>query len=102
MLQRLLTASILASSLLLHRHESALVPLLLDGAMGLLMVVGLWTPVVGIIIAGRGLWTMFLGSNDPRVCLAVAVLGISLAMIGPGAWSIDALLFGRKELKRPR
>jgi hypothetical protein len=27
----------------------------------------------------------------------LAVLGLSLAMIGPGAWSVDACLFGRKQ-----
>lgn len=30
--------------------------------------------------------------------LLLAVLAISLAMLGPGAWSIDALLFGRKRI----
>jgi uncharacterized membrane protein YphA (DoxX/SURF4 family) len=30
--------------------------------------------------------------------LLLAILGISLAMLGPGAWSIDALLFGRKRI----
>ena len=31
--------------------------------------------------------------------LALAVLGASLAMIGPGAWSLDARLFGRKQIE---
>ena len=30
--------------------------------------------------------------------LLLAILGISLAMLGPGAWSIDALIFGRKRI----
>jgi hypothetical protein len=29
--------------------------------------------------------------------LGLAVLGASLAMIGPGAWSFDARIFGRKQ-----
>jgi putative oxidoreductase len=29
----------------------------------------------------------------------VATLGATLAMIGPGAWSIDAQLFGRKHFE---
>jgi hypothetical protein len=28
----------------------------------------------------------------------LGILGISLAMLGPGAWSVDALLFGRKRI----
>jgi hypothetical protein len=31
----------------------------------------------------------------------LAVLGASLAMVGPGAWSIDARLFGRKQIHMP-
>ena len=30
--------------------------------------------------------------------IALAVLGAVLAMVGPGAWSIDARLFGRKHI----
>jgi uncharacterized membrane protein YphA (DoxX/SURF4 family) len=30
--------------------------------------------------------------------LLLAVLAISLAMLGPGAWSIDAQIFGRKRI----
>jgi putative oxidoreductase len=33
--------------------------------------------------------------------LILATLAISLAMIGPGAWSIDARLYGRKQLLPP-
>jgi hypothetical protein len=27
-----------------------------------------------------------------------AAMGVSLVMLGPGAWSVDALLFGRKRI----
>jgi hypothetical protein len=30
--------------------------------------------------------------------LVLAVLGASLAMIGPGVWSFDARIFGRKQI----
>ncbi len=31
----------------------------------------------------------------------LGVLGAVLAMVGPGAWSIDARLFGRKRIDMP-
>jgi hypothetical protein len=31
----------------------------------------------------------------------LGVLGATLAMIGPGAWSLDAWLFGRKHIDPP-
>jgi hypothetical protein len=29
-------------------------------------------------------------------------LGVTLAMLGPGAWSVDARLFGRKRIQIPQ
>ena len=37
--------------------------------------------------------------GDPWPCIVLATFGATLAMIGPGAWSIDARLFGRKEVR---
>lgn len=35
------------------------------------------------------------------LAIILATLGVSLAMIGPGAWSIDARLYGRKQILPP-
>jgi hypothetical protein len=45
------------------------------------------------------LWTAVSQSGDPRIPAILATLGLTLAMIGPGAWSIDARLFGRKQIR---
>jgi len=58
--------------------------------------------VVGAMVAGRELWIMFSSGGDPWMPLVLATLGVTLAMIGPGAWSIDARLFGRRQIKRLR
>jgi len=71
----------------------------MDACAALLLLFGLWTPVVGIIVASRELWIVFSG-GDPWMPLVLATLGATLAMIGPGAWSIDARLFGRRQIKR--
>jgi len=34
--------------------------------------------------------------------IVLATLGATVAMIGPGAWSIDAHLFGRKHFEIPQ
>jgi putative oxidoreductase len=34
--------------------------------------------------------------------LLLAVLAVSVAMLGPGAWSVDARLFGRRRIDIPR
>jgi putative oxidoreductase len=38
----------------------------------------------------------FLVTGDPGIPIALAVLGVTLALIGPGEWSVDARLYGRK------
>ena len=65
---------------------------------GALLVAGLWTPTTGAVIAIVEAWIAFSHSANPWMPLMLTILGASLAMIGPGAWSIDALLFGRKQL----
>ena len=72
---------------------------------GLLLLVGLWTPVVGALAAVVKVsiaCSRYLShSGDPWIPILQAVLGAVLAMIGPGAWSIDARLFGRKRIDFP-
>jgi putative oxidoreductase len=71
-------------------------------AAALLLVLGLLTPVAGTLAALAKLWIAVARfssySSDPWTPLAQAILAGALAMIGPGAWSIDARLFGRKHI----
>lgn len=67
---------------------------------GIFLIAGLWTPIVGAIIAIAESGIAFsLNSSQPDsrlIHIFLAVLGAGVAMLGPGAWSIDARLFGRK------
>lgn len=74
---------------------------ILGAGAGILILGGLWTPVTGVL---AGLVEGSIALTDPGAqawAIALAALGISLAMIGPGAWSIDAWLYGRKEILPP-
>jgi putative oxidoreductase len=66
--------------------------------LGLLLLAGLWTPLVGTLVAVEALWDLCSSGNSWRWILQ-ATLGAALALIGPGAWSIDAHLFGWKRLE---
>jgi putative oxidoreductase len=74
-------------------------------AASVLLLVGMFTPVVGVLAAVAQVWVAFSRlssrSEDPWVALSQAVLALALAMIGPGAWSIDALRYGRKRIDIP-
>jgi putative oxidoreductase len=71
-------------------------PELIGSVLGLFILAGLWTPAVGALVAVVQLWIALTGAGDESVAIVLAALGGTLAMIGPGAWSIDARLFGRK------
>ena len=76
-------------------------PHIIGAGAGILLLVGLWTPVVGVLVTIVELWIALSHVGDPFVPLMLAILGATLAMIGPGAWSIDARLFGRKHIEPP-
>ena len=69
---------------------------------GLLLIAGLWTPVAGVVAAVSEAWVGFSLAPHPQIPAALAVLGVTLALIGPGAWSIDARLYGRKHFAPPQ
>jgi len=104
MLQRAAAAAVLIYGAVTHFHATLQVTSaglqIMDAGTAILLLVGLWTPAVGTIIACRELWIVFSGGDDPQLALVLATFGATLAMIGPGAWSIDARLFGRKQIKR--
>ena len=102
LLQRFLTAIILVRFGIIQLTEASVptstVPQIIGACAGILLLVGLWTPVVGTLIAGVELWIAFTQPGDPWMSIILATLAGTAAMIGPGAWSIDARLFGRKHL----
>jgi len=61
---------------------------------GVLLTVGLWTPVSGCLVAAFALCALITQSGDLASCVLLAAMGAALAMIGPGVWSFDARLFG--------
>jgi uncharacterized membrane protein YphA (DoxX/SURF4 family) len=75
--------------------------LLAAGCSALLMV-GLWTPIAGLLLAGAELSLLLFHFNSSSMPIVLAALGAALAMIGPGAWSVDARLFGRKRIRIPQ
>lgn len=67
----------------------------------ILLAVGLWTPVAGAVMALVELCLAFLHPADLWMHITPGAVAAALAMLGPGACSIDARLFGRKRIEIP-
>lgn len=70
----------------------------LAGVVGILLLLGLWTPVAGTLLAVVASLSVVMHPADPWNCVFLGALGAGLALVGPGAWSVDAYLFGWKRI----
>jgi uncharacterized membrane protein YphA (DoxX/SURF4 family) len=66
---------------------------------GLLLIPGLWTPIAGALVALLETWQIMAIAGDRWFALLLGTIGASLAMLGPGLWSVDARLFGWKRVE---
>ena len=105
-LQRVLTTVLLLCCGITHFHGTARLGLsiasVIAAVAGVFLLLGLWTPLAGIAIAIAEVWIFLAWSGSSLTPIMVAGLGATVAMIGPGMWSIDAKLYGRKLLEDPR
>ncbi len=92
LLRLALTAGVLA--------QTPLAPVVERGG-ALLVLLGLATPLGSASVALVELGRITSAVNLTRPSALIAVIGVALALVGPGAWSIDARWFGRRQIKIP-
>jgi len=80
-----------------HSLQSAVIAIL-TGIVAILLLVGVWTPITGTLAAPIELRNIIARADNPWTCVLLGALGISIAMIGPGAWSVDARRYGWKRI----
>ena len=100
--QRVLVSTVLTYCVATRVAEglaTAALPELIGAVLSVFILVGLWTPLIGILICLIEIWVFFSRGGDPQIPIILAALSATLAMIGPGAWSVDARLFGRKHIE---
>jgi uncharacterized membrane protein YphA (DoxX/SURF4 family) len=102
LIMRLVAGSSLIANGLMGLWSGPPAQLFIPDAMGIvagiLLVVGLWMPIAGSIVAVLGVWKSMTQPGDPWANIFLATIGIALALLGPGEWSVDARLFGWKRI----
>lgn len=97
-----ITLIYLGSAILLGEPQAAIcvAQQIIEAAAGVFVIAGLWTPVIATLAALDEIWiALSFPSSQPGgewIHTLLGVLCASVAMLGPGAWSIDARLFGRR------
>ena len=66
---------------------------------GTLLVIGLWTPVAAMLGTLLEILLLFSLSGSKGMPIVLASLTASLVLLGPGAWSVDSRMFGRKRIE---
>lgn len=83
---------------------------LLALVFGVFLILGLLTRITAVVIASLAVgltWLLLMApstSTLPNLLLSTncVVLGIAIVFLGPGALSLDAVLFGRRKVIIPR
>jgi len=76
---------------------------------GALLLAGLMTPLVAVLVATGGIgialsWIPLPGQglfDSYLATINLIVLSTAIAFLGPGAFSLDARMFGRREITIP-
>ena len=71
------------------------------GLLGLLLLAGFRTPIAGGLVALAALGNAIAQPQDRWCWLIFAALAAALALLGPGAWSVDARRYGWRRLEIP-
>jgi uncharacterized membrane protein YphA (DoxX/SURF4 family) len=66
------------------------------------LLIGFLTPLIAVIVCGGAIISAISPAHLPaESVVGVTILAAAIALLGPGAFSLDARLFGRREIVIP-
>ena len=79
---------------------SSWIPAVLFLAGGAFLLIGFLTPIAAVVI-GLGALAFAILFDSSFTVVVIIILAAAIALLGPGAFSVDARLFGRREIRIP-
>lgn len=70
-------------------------------ALCIAILVGLASPVAAALAFLASLWGLFAFGDGRGICVVTALDALALVLLGPGAFSLDSRIFGRRLLVIP-
>lgn len=102
LLLRVIVGSALIARSLERVNDTSLrtiAPHAVSAGVGLFLLIGLWTSVAGAILAISELFIAFSHHHDLWLSVLLASIGVALALVGAGSWSLDARRSGWKRIE---
>lgn len=91
---------LLADGLSVGNRDAIVIWLRLAGLLpGVLLVIGLWTPVAALLQTLVELSLTLAVPSLAALHLTRAAVGVALMGLGPGVWSLDSRRYGRKRIE---
>lgn len=70
----------------------------LEFGAGAMLVAGIWTPLAGLLAVLLSVSAILIRHGNLSSNILLAAMGAALALVGPGALSVDAWIFGLKRI----
>jgi len=75
-------------------------PIVVAGGVALALALGVGTRIVAFVLAAAAIATAFMTVSDSALTMIARACGCAaLGLLGPGAYSIDANVFGRRVIR---
>ena len=90
--------SLTASGFLADDYWANAIIWIIVASIGSCLIIGYCTPIAAAMQAASHLWALIYSDSLFGTRLVMISLGVGLMLLGPGAWSVDARLYGRRRV----
>lgn len=96
---RLLTVALLVVDGIAYRDGPSAFVVILSSVVAFCLILGVLTPYAAVVAAALDLFHLHV--KNPGHAIVAVIISLSIAALGPGAYSLDCRIFGRHVVTLP-